>query len=500
MTNVPTEEVLDLSPFKKLVATIGNLPSAFTESMTYYEALAYFVHYLEKTVIPAINQNANATKELQNLFVELKKYVDNYFDNLDVQEMINNKLDAMVLDGTLARIINQEIFDELNTRVNQKANKTYVDETFLPISHGDGDHLGVGNETYTSPSSWTSTVFSARSNRTSTQPESLKSAPGVFSPHTSAECAEYYGRDSVAAYIGAQGRNPYLYVYNDNAIVYTSNTVNYPENADISKIKVGMVIDTNHATPYTGLITAIDTVNHKFTVEGNWFKVGGTAELPPNGYGYKVGQVRKIWGKNTVINLYPELPQTDGVGEEMNLNNFLPAGTTKQLIGYDVVALGSGAADIGYLARTNDGSGRLLQGFVSHNTTEGFTTESDNDDDFLLVSKTKDKVYNRRRFSITNNGTMTNPILREVEISADEQLPNPQYSVWIFKPTQNINYTLPNLLTDGSYDKKIYLFLNRSNYTVTFDNNPDRTLSSNSAVVFYANKSYGWIRIANFTL
>ena len=38
-------------------------------------------------------------------FVELKDYVEDYFDNLDVQEEINNKLDEMVEDGTLNTII-----------------------------------------------------------------------------------------------------------------------------------------------------------------------------------------------------------------------------------------------------------------------------------------------------------------------------------------------------------------------------------------------------------
>lgn len=103
--SVPTEEVVDMAPFKRLVMTIGTLPTAFTESLTYYEALAYFVKYLEETVIPAVNQNAAATKELQDLFIELKSYVDNYFENLDVQEEINNKLDEMAEDGTLAEIV-----------------------------------------------------------------------------------------------------------------------------------------------------------------------------------------------------------------------------------------------------------------------------------------------------------------------------------------------------------------------------------------------------------
>lgn len=104
-TNIPTEDVVDLGPFRAMVMTIGTLPTAFTESMTYYEALAYFVSYLEKTIIPAINQNAEATKELQKLFVELKDYVDHYFATLNVQEEINNKLDAMAESGELVEII-----------------------------------------------------------------------------------------------------------------------------------------------------------------------------------------------------------------------------------------------------------------------------------------------------------------------------------------------------------------------------------------------------------
>ena len=106
-----TIDTVDTSPFKKMVMTIGELPTSFVESMTYYEMLAWLCNYLENTVIPAVNNNAEAVEELQGLFVELKSYVDDYFDDLDVQEEINNKLDAMAEDGTLQSII----YDYLNS-------------------------------------------------------------------------------------------------------------------------------------------------------------------------------------------------------------------------------------------------------------------------------------------------------------------------------------------------------------------------------------------------
>lgn len=501
--SLPTEKVVDLSPFKKMVVTIGTLPNAFIDSMTYYEALAYFVNYLEKTVIPAINQNGEATEELQNLFTELKKYVDDYFSSLDVQEEINTKLDQMSEDGTLASIINEKIFTELNNKIDDKADQSYVDNeldeienNYLLKSDGKADHLGVGNLTYTSPSSWTSTVFSVRANRTSTQSEELVSAPSVFAPHSSKECAEYTGRDCVAEFIGIQGRNPYLYVYNDNNIVYTSNSVNYPENADISNIKVGMVIDTNHTPAYSGLITEIDTINHKFIVEDSWYQVGGSAGTPPSGYGYQIAGIKKLWAKNTNVTLNPLFPQRDAVGEEMGLINNLPSGTTKQIIGYDVVSLGSSNADIGYMARQgNDQSTRVEKGFVAHNCVEGLTVESDNDSEFAVVTKNQDGNLTNNRFFIRNNGAMTAPHLLNALISADGQIPNSTTSVWIFTPSTDINYTLPDLSTNRNYDERMYIFINRSNYKVNLSNG--RVIEPFGSITWYTDHRWGWIRIAN---
>lgn len=76
------------------------IPLAFDESMSYYETLCGLLDYLKNTINPTINNNADALIELQN-------YVTHYFDNLNVQEEINNKLDEMVKDGTLQEIITQ---------------------------------------------------------------------------------------------------------------------------------------------------------------------------------------------------------------------------------------------------------------------------------------------------------------------------------------------------------------------------------------------------------
>ena len=105
---MPTEQIEKIT-FKKLIMTIGNLPSSYVESLSYYECMLWLCNYLENTVVPAVNNNGEAVEELQGLFVQLKTFVDEYFENLDVQEQINNKLDEMAEDGTLTNLIKQYI-------------------------------------------------------------------------------------------------------------------------------------------------------------------------------------------------------------------------------------------------------------------------------------------------------------------------------------------------------------------------------------------------------
>lgn len=60
-------------------------------------------------LVRMFNKLSKETKETVDeyisKFVELKDFVDTYFENLDVQEEINNKLDQMAEDGTLQEII-----------------------------------------------------------------------------------------------------------------------------------------------------------------------------------------------------------------------------------------------------------------------------------------------------------------------------------------------------------------------------------------------------------
>ena len=95
-------------------------------------------------LIRMFNKLSKETKETVENYIQefdnLYTYVHDYFDNLDVQEEINNKLDVMAEDGTLATIINElwgTRIDDLDTF------KDSFDTTGITTKHNvysDGDN------------------------------------------------------------------------------------------------------------------------------------------------------------------------------------------------------------------------------------------------------------------------------------------------------------------------------------------------------------------------
>lgn len=138
------------------------IPLAFDESLSYYECLCGLLDYLKNTVIPTLNNNADAIIELQNnfnnftntinteltnykneinkLINDLENYINNYFNNLNVQNEINTKLDQMVNDGTIANILNNELLTDINNTVN-----TFITSQ-IENTHGYFNHYGTQSQ------------------------------------------------------------------------------------------------------------------------------------------------------------------------------------------------------------------------------------------------------------------------------------------------------------------------------------------------------------------
>lgn len=97
------------APFLPPWAETGLQPAFYdVESGTVLQQTARMYSQVQK-LTRLFNELSEETQTLVNHYIEefttLYNYVHDYFDNLDVQEEINNKLDAMAEDGTLEAII-----------------------------------------------------------------------------------------------------------------------------------------------------------------------------------------------------------------------------------------------------------------------------------------------------------------------------------------------------------------------------------------------------------
>lgn len=109
--------MIDLKPFRFWCQKV--LPLVYDDSLSYYELLCKVVKYLNDTMTD-VN--------------ELKTLVQNFLDSGIVQEDINEKLDQMAEDGTLASLINEEIFGELNSQLADLTDRVdHLDERSFVI-------------------------------------------------------------------------------------------------------------------------------------------------------------------------------------------------------------------------------------------------------------------------------------------------------------------------------------------------------------------------------
>lgn len=97
------------------------LPLVYDDSLSYYELLCKVVDYLNKVI-----ENDNS---LIDAFNQLKSFVENYFNNLDVQKEIDNKLDKMVIDGYFDTFLNN-YFKNLKKRVFILIGDSYGENPF----------------------------------------------------------------------------------------------------------------------------------------------------------------------------------------------------------------------------------------------------------------------------------------------------------------------------------------------------------------------------------
>lgn len=117
----------NITPFRYWCHKV--LPLVYDDSLSYYELLC--------KVVEKLNEVIELTDETKAIVDELKNYVDNYFGSPEFEQLINDKLDEMAQDGTLASIINEELFSGLNTRLDTVETKTTENTSQITMNKND---------------------------------------------------------------------------------------------------------------------------------------------------------------------------------------------------------------------------------------------------------------------------------------------------------------------------------------------------------------------------
>ena len=160
INNIPTP----ITPSRNSYSPTGSfkfwcqkvLPTVYDDSLSYYEILCKVVNYLNEVIknVDGLNEDIttmySSFDELQSrlitAYAELEGYVNTYFDNLDVQNEINEKLDAMARSGALTSLISPFIPSLVTAWLDQHVVPTSpaIDKT-LSIADAGADAKVVGD-------------------------------------------------------------------------------------------------------------------------------------------------------------------------------------------------------------------------------------------------------------------------------------------------------------------------------------------------------------------
>lgn len=149
-------EYKKLTPFKWFV--LENFPfiEADFDALTDWQLFCKLGKEINK-IINSQNVVGEQMEEVTNNMISLQEFVENYFDNLDVQDEINNKLNEMAESGELQNIINQYLqlagiftynnIDEMKSAVNLTENSKCCVFGNKEINDGGFNFYNVKNST-----------------------------------------------------------------------------------------------------------------------------------------------------------------------------------------------------------------------------------------------------------------------------------------------------------------------------------------------------------------
>ena len=327
-----------LTPFRLFVKSNFPFIENTYESLDNYGLYCKVVEYLNN-VIANENTVESNVQALYDAFVSLNTYVSDYFDNLDVQNEINNKLDEMATSGQL-QIMVANIFSSLENQIQNVANggpsgvfSTYSDlvatnpnhnRIYVVVQDGNWYYYNTSNNTWTSGGQYQGTEIADESITIVKLDELLQSN---FNVEYSSDI------DLGAEYVG------YIKVENNEVVIQEdTNYRNRRYDLDINTIyqfngynesaSTGLVIlDENNAIVYNSNPTTQSGqtyLNKVFSVSKNGYKayIGynhSYATTNPLSFATRLRKINNIYNNLKISNNIPLLHTVLGAFSNNNV-------------------------------------------------------------------------------------------------------------------------------------------------------------------------------------
>lgn len=131
------------------------IPLVYEDSLSYYELLSKIIAKLNE-VIENSNKQDTAIESVISAVTELQYYVEHYLDTVDFQEMVNNKLEEMLNDGSLENLMLNNVVSWNMNFGGTISGKPFARERYnyyeVPTDQDNSRTQAIQNATIYSPS------------------------------------------------------------------------------------------------------------------------------------------------------------------------------------------------------------------------------------------------------------------------------------------------------------------------------------------------------------
>lgn len=417
-----------------------------------------------------ILSKVNEIAQSQNIIVEsFQKVLE--WASTQIENYTKEQLQTWISDGTIADIINNELFNDLKEQIENLENtKTNLTEYNQNIIQSRGRTYGIYEK---------GVIASAISNNQSLPPQ----ISGIYPP--TPENVNDGSRDSVAQYAYNVDYSPLIEnkttTFTQNSVTLSNFDDTYIPNLMKTQLKDidfnNTIIDvyTNEEHTYMGYIERYENKTF-YLKDGGFYKVGEptlTPGIPQNGSTIKIGEIKGVFGQNIVVVNTGENNPVNIVGCEIDIINT----TEEEARGILVVSNGNCSSGIDIISRDSKMSNGLhLSNVLRLLLADGIDSNAE-----LMRVIGKDS----KEFLLTKNGTIS-PFGLNAQGGITSDSPTVNHGVNVCICVSETPFQI-DLQTNFVYNE-IKLIMNFGNGAVTIPNifgGRTITLNVNESVILY---------------